>query len=1010
LISYYLSKLLSGSDECFILKPMILKLIIRSVIVIATVFLSTGNTLAQPLNSFFLVDSNPAGNASAVHIDQSISLRFSESIDQSTIANSLSITSNLRGQIYGHISAQINTLTFQPIENFYYGEWITLTVLDKLKSTTAHSLATPVSLQFLIATNYSQQTPAVFYDRELIWDNNGIRGTTAAADIDKDSDIDLIYSGSEGLMWLENKAANVYEPHSIGNVPPSLFEIQCADIDLDGDMDILFADFYFGIGLFVNDGMRNFEYKPLTGIEVQSFSLAVADFNSDGLPDIVYSNASPMVDKTYILYNQGGNSFTNTEISNKGGERNSIADLDNDGDWDILQCEYDGMRYFVNNGTFTFDEHQLETNVVYDMAIADFNEDGNMDIAAAMNDSLVIHFNLGGFQFAPKKVMSDKTYGVIGLGDMDGDGDVDLVVPGYMNFYMLVNDGLTNFTEVAVQNSHSSRGFSIYPSPLNIGTADLDRDGDLDFFSTTGSNQFKYYENVDIGTAYPFTALDGGIKPQTEGDADWGDYDNDGDLDLIVIGISNNLATTTLYENQNGIIVERETTLPGLYLGSCDWGDYDNDGDLDLLLMGATNASDLSNGIPVTLIFTNNDGVFALLPSSETQLPKTYFGNAEWADLNNDGWLDIIISSREHSSIYQSDGKGNFLNKHILPSVFQSGNVACADYDHDGDIDLAFSGWSGTTEQGPLIKVFRNDGSWIFTDVEAIFSGRIGGNISWADIENDGDLDLVVSGNKWQYDGFQTPSITVYENQGGFFRELVNNQFLYFADLNGTTATGDFDNDGITDVIASTSGGSSYAPALTLLNNDGFGELTSLDIELPAWLSRTANWADYDQDQDLDIFVHSGLLRNNNSKKNTPPTPPSGIQIDSVFNNTLYFHWLKGSDLGNEPSGLSYQIYMGTQSMSQDVVNSNSNLLTGKRKVAEPGNSKGSNTYVSNLTGGNYFFGIQSIDAAFEGSAFSNETVTTVISVHGDFNVCKGSEYSYVANPTGNYTWQEIGY
>lgn len=961
----------------------------KQFIIAATAILITAYSFAQPTVPFSLVDSNPGKNAQNIPINQVIMLEFSESLDPSTVANGLSVTSNLRGHVSGITTSQERVLTFKPLNNLFHGEKITLTVLNTLKSITTRVLSTHTALQFTVAAKTSLSQPAVFLDRQLTWDENGVASTTAAADMDQDSDIDLLYVGKIGVGWLENTGTDGFKSHKIGDPPTSINEIKAADIDRDGDMDVLIATGYRGVDLFINDGLQNFTFLSLKAIEIQAGSLDVADFNSDGLLDIVYSNATPWIDKTYILYNQGENVFTNIEISNVGGEKNRVADLDNDGDWDIVQCEYDGLRYLVNNGSASFESHQITGVVVWDMAITDFNNDGNIDIAVA-GDAQTIYFNNGEFLFTPKVIEVDRFRGVMGTGDLDGDSDVDFIVGDYQNFNMLVNDGLNNFTSMEVQNSKEYR---IDPIPFNIGTVDLDNDGDLDFFSVTGVHQVKWFENVSLAQAYPFSALNNNLKPFDDGDADWGDFDNDGDLDLIIIGISDNKATTALYENRDGLFIEKSTSLPGVYAGSSDWGDYDNDGDLDLLLMGGTvNTNGIDYRNPITLIYTNNNGIFVQLPSSAAQLPKANLGRAQWADFNNDGWLDIVINAHGASGIYQSDGKGNFSNKYSLPSLFGYGNVACADYDHDGDLDLAVSGAS-------LLKVLRNDGDWAFAEAHGDFIGCVGGNLNWTDIDNDGDLDLIAAGGK----SSGGASIDVYENKGTVFKALTNTNPLFYIDPYGTASTGDFDNDGKSDLISSGLG------EIYLLKNEGPGNLKIQDIELPVITSRIATWGDYDRDHDLDIFVESGLLRNNHEIKNTLPASPSNLQVDSVYNNTAFLHWTEGNDLENGSSGLSYQIYVGTQSKHQGIVNSNSNLSTGLRKVAESGTTKGKNTRVENLTGGTYFFGVQSIDAAFEGSAFSNEASAFVIRIDGSLNVCKGSDFNYVAKPAGSYTWQVTG-
>lgn len=948
-----------------------------------------GLSITQTTAQFSLTNTIPERNASAIPINQLIILEFSEPLDPISAQGSFKITSNLRGPVSGLITTDNNTLTFQPFNDFYYGEEITITVLQTLESVFANPLTIPASLRFTTLIKESLSTPAVFVDYELFSSQDLNLQVTEAADFDLDGDIDFVYGANSVYGWLENNGDNDYTNHEIGQQYYSIHGIKVIDIDCDGDMDVLAATLSEGISLLVNDGLQNFMHTSLTS-NIHSLSLDVADFDSNGFPDIVFSNVAPGIQETFILYNQGGNVFSLATIGNTRAYKTRVADIDKDGDWDIVLQGDEGIYYLLNSGS-AFTENIIYSGDVSDIAIADFDNDGDLDIASVENELMKMYVNNGEFQFTPKLIGTSE-FSILVAGDLDGDNDVDLVIPDYTHFNFLINDGLNNFNSIEVQNSRfiASSGFN----PHGIGTGDVDRDGDLDIFSVINDDQIKWYKNTSLSEAYPLSVFPYNFKSFTNGDSDWGDFDNDGDLDLLMIGIYENVPSTVLYENQNGMFVEKQTAMPGLYAGDCGWGDYDNDGDLDILLMGALETS-LQFPNPATYIYTNENGVFSLLPSSVIQLPRAYGGKAQWADFNNDGWLDIAFNAGGFSGIYQSDGKGNFLNKFILP--FLRGSLDCADYDHDGDLDIAIS--------GPVLGIFRNNGNWNFSEAQGDLINHGGGNLNWADMDNDGDLDLVISGPN----NPGGSSTIVYLNNGGVFNVLTNSELLYYTDGAGTAETGDFDNDGFTDVIASTRGGSSYFPDLTLLKNDGLGDLKAFNIELPNIVSRVANWVDFDQDHDLDIFVQSSLLQNNIEIKNNPPSPPTVIQFDSVFNNSIYFHWNEGDDLENGPSGLSYQIYMGTQSRNQDIVNSNSSLLTGFRKIVELGNSKGKSTRVENLNGGIYFFGVQSIDASFEGSTFSPESQALVIGIHGNTGTCRGYDYSYTANPSGNYNWEVSG-
>jgi predicted nucleotidyltransferase len=120
----------------------------------------------------------------------------------------------------------------------------------------------------------------------------------------------------------------------------------------------------------------------------------------------------------------------------------------------------------------------------------------------------------------------------------------------------------------------------------------------------------------------------------------WGDYDNDGDLDILLTGYSGSAAVSKIYKNNgDGTFTEQTSiSLAGVQYSSVAWGDYDNDRDLDILLTGS-----LSNGNPVSKIYKNNgNGTF----TEQTSISLTGVQNSSvaWGDYDNDGDLDILLT------------------------------------------------------------------------------------------------------------------------------------------------------------------------------------------------------------------------------------------------------------------------------------------------------------------------------------------------------------------------------
>ncbi len=146
-----------------------------------------------------------------------------------------------------------------------------------------------------------------------------------------------------------------------------------------------------------------------------------------------------------------------------------------------------------------------------------------------------------------------------------------------------------------------------------------------------------------------------------------------------------------------------------------------------------------------SLFHNNQDGTFTDVTSLLGSWPSGH-GSCAWADLDNDGWPDLIVSGSGSPVVFHNDqGKGFTQQTGLFPFSGDSGTVAVGDYDNDGWMDVAFSGPSNRSP-----SLFHNNHDGTFTDV-TVSAGLIGrtswGNpISWADYNNDGFLDLFVGG------------------------------------------------------------------------------------------------------------------------------------------------------------------------------------------------------------------------------------------------------------------------
>ena len=223
-----------------------------------------------------------------------------------------------------------------------------------------------------------------------------------------------------------------------------------------------------------------------------------------------------------------------------------------------------------------------------------------------------------------------------------------------------------------------------------------------------------------------FSDIDAGLQPVLGGVAAWVDYNLDGRLDLIIAGSPDRGSTfvTKLYRNYGTAFAHTGIPFPGVWGASVDWGDYDNDGDPDLLLTGYGTWG-MTSGL-----FSNDGESFSYIA---LPFEPVDFSAVAWGDIDNDGRLDFVVSGNPpgwtglntFTAIYHSNADGSFeLVPTTLPQLNGCG-VAWGDYDNDGDLDLAINGWHDDSTN--ISKIFRNDGDGVFTDIGADLARHVVG-------------------------------------------------------------------------------------------------------------------------------------------------------------------------------------------------------------------------------------------------------------------------------------------
>jgi len=362
----------------------------------------------------------------------------------------------------------------------------------------------------------------------------------------------------------------------------------------------------------------------------------------------------------------------------------------------------------------------------------------------------------------------------------------------------LIHSHGQNFVKVIPQNP-----IGLYQSESQW--IDFDNDGDLDFFTTgqVSTNDLRsiIYENSSNDVFNPLSVN----LPVQYGEAAAIPFNLNGDnsIDLIIMGrrIGTELTNRmSLLENLSTKFVD-VGPLEGFKSsdgnGTLSRGDVNNDGQEDIFVSGITGYS--SGNIDVNaFVFLNNKGTYTkVLPSVFTPL---YVAASKLIDLDNDLDLDLIVSGAQVNQnriteIYLNDGKGNFSKGSFNLEGMDAPSIDLADYDHDHDLDILILGRTSFVSE---LFLYRNDNGIYQKRVLTGLGRTPKATARWGDYDNDGDVDILLSG---QIEG-DTKSLSIVENKGNdVFEEIAETSFETSA--YGSPVWGDYDNDGDLDILVS---------------------------------------------------------------------------------------------------------------------------------------------------------------------------------------------------------------
>ena len=349
--------------------------------------------------------------------------------------------------------------------------------------------------------------------------------------------------------------------------------------------------------------------------------------------------------------------------------------------------------------------------------------------------------------------------------DMNADGLLDIIYAGYQNFAgveagaYLARENINGEWELNPYEGNVIDGLGL--ANISIGDIDGDTKPDLVYSGITagGLRQTKILQNVSSVPTLAFHQVQE-ITGVINGDAALFDADGDGDMDIVLTGNGNFGPVLELYSNSDvppGVLrenpferdVEAFPAGVGYDFSSLDVADVNKDGRLDILVSG----NGYERGL-TTDLYINQGGYFELDTLASEQLPENYHGEAIFADVNADSWMDIIIAGREGTKVALNQRADNGTNEFGILDLelprMEWASVQSGDLDHDGFVDLVVTGqlYEGENRGEKQIFMFRNDDGEFGLAPESwttAFYGTSSGSIDMADIDNDGAMDILIA-------------------------------------------------------------------------------------------------------------------------------------------------------------------------------------------------------------------------------------------------------------------------
>jgi hypothetical protein len=921
----------------------------------------------------------PTRNLRNAPVGSNVAVTFSQTL-QNTAATqgAVQVFSQQRGGRMGGSSRGVatvsgSTISFDPTNDFKPGETLYVTTTTAATATGGATLARGLVHQFTAATGGTGVgnfvAPVLIPEVSV---NPTPRGV-AVGDVDGDGDLDLLTANNTSAgtvsVRLNDGSGNYTAPTTnpnpaVGSRPRS---VVLGDVDGDGDLDIVTANGSGNtVSVRLNNGSGNFTapaLNPDPAVGTSPFSVALGDVDGDGDLDFLAANSGSTT--VSVRLNNGSGNFTapalNPEVA-VGTSPQSVAlgDVDGDGDLDLMTANYNvagtvSVRLNDGSGNFTAPATNPEVSVGSNptgVTLGDVDGDGDLDLLTANNiggGTVSVRLNDGSGSFTAPALNPNPAVGsnaqAVTVGDVDSDGDLDLLTANTNGTVSVrFNDGTGNYTGI------TNVGVGMQPFAVALG--DVDGDGDLDMLC---ANNSSFSVSVRLNQSLlTITAL---APTRNQRNAPVGSN--------VAVTFSQTLQNTAatqgavkVFSQQRGGRMSGNVRGAATVSGSTVSFDPTNDfkpGETVYVTTtttatGTTGATLARGLVHQFTAATGGSGRGNFQPGTSTPV-----SNGPWSvaagDVDGDGDLDYVTANNDSNSLSVRLNGGD--NTGSNTGLFSAGsdltlsgtlrNLALGDVDGDGDLDVVATCYGSST-----VSVRLNGG-----DASGSNAGTFGNGsdltitgaygIALGDVDGDGDLDLVTANTN----GTATIRLNGGDASGSNTGTFAGGSTVGVGATAYSVALGDVDGDGDLDLLVPSSALDAVSVRLNGGNNTGSNTGTFSGTQnVSTGLDPTGVVVgDVDGDGDLDLLTANAAGNSVSVRLNGGDASGSNTGLfgggSTVAGNGSIFGLALGDVDGDGDLDLVASNQDGGPAMLRlnggDATGSNTGVFAGGGNVALPG-------------------------------------------------------------------------